>query len=218
MSIIESTADESLAFATSMDNNYHPLHTIFKWAGFTMGAKYEHSPGGALLTNLGSEWVARPGDDMSDPKAPTISIDEFASTPIEELESNMEASHWKFAKSADPAILEKPTLERSELMESKSTHRTKARKAHQAAGLACGLRVPKAVQQAAATARDDLTDRYRLEKIALMKQTAAAKGNQVAINEIADVTMVRSIPLMPLATFNDKYKNFQKLMHRPPHP
>ena len=195
--IIEPTVDELLSFATAADNSYHPLQTIFKWAGFTMGAKYEHSPGGALLTNLGSEWVARPGDDMSDPKAPTISIDEFASTPIEELEANMEGSHWKFAKSSDPAVLEKPTLERSELMEAKSMHRIKARKAHQAAGLACGIKIPKAVQQAAATARDDLTDRYRLEKIALMKQTAVAKCNQVAINEIADVTMVRSIPLMP---------------------
>ena len=208
--VIEPATEELASFAISPDNNYHSLHAIFKWAGFTLGVKYEHSPGAALLTNLGADWIARAGDDMTDPKTPTITLDEFASTPIEELEANMESAHWKFAKSSDPAVSEKTTLERSEMMESKSTHRTKARKAHQAAGLACGLKVPKAVQQAAASARDDLTERYRLEKIALMKQQAAAKGNQVAINEIADVTMVRSIPLMPLPTFNTKYKNFQK--------
>ena len=63
------------------DNNYHPLHAIFKWAGFTMGVKYEHSPGATLLTNLGVEWIARAGDDMTDPETPTITLDEFASTP-----------------------------------------------------------------------------------------------------------------------------------------
>jgi hypothetical protein len=129
----------------------------------------------------------------------------------------METITWRFGTVSDPAVLEKPTLEPSELMGSKSMHRIKARKAHQASGLACGIKIPRAVQLATAAARDDLTDQYRLEKIALMKQTAAAKGNQVAINEIADVTKVRSIPLMPLATFNDKFKTFQRLMHRPPH-
>jgi len=68
--IIEPTAAELLAFTTSPDNDYHPLHTIFKWAGFTLGAKYPHSQGGALLTLLGSEWVARPGGDTTDPKGP----------------------------------------------------------------------------------------------------------------------------------------------------
>ena len=215
--IIEPTADELLAFATSADNDYHPLHTIFKWAGFTLGAKYPHSPGGALLTLLGSEWVARSGADTTDPKVPSITMDEFASTPYEELEANMEMVTWRFGTVSDPAVLEKPTLEPSELMGAKSLHRIKGRKAHRAAGIACGLIVPRAVQAAATAARDDLTDRYRLEKIALMTQSAANKGTQVAINEIADVTIVRSIPLMTLTSFNDKYKNFQRLMHRPPH-
>ena len=80
--IIEPTADELLSFATAADNSYHPLHTIFKWAGFTMGVKYQLSPGGALLTNLGSEWIARRGDETNDPKTPTITLDEFACLAI----------------------------------------------------------------------------------------------------------------------------------------
>ena len=68
-----------------------------------MGSQHHHSPGGALLTNLGSEWVTRPGDDLSDPKAPTITLDEFASTPVEELDANMERSLSEFTKLADPA-------------------------------------------------------------------------------------------------------------------
>ena len=92
--VIEPTAYELLSFATSPDNNYRPLHTIFKWAGFTMGVKYENPPGATLLTNLGSEWIARAGDETNDPKTPTITLDEFASTPPEELDANMESAHW----------------------------------------------------------------------------------------------------------------------------
>ena len=215
--VLEPTAEELEAFKTSPDNAFRRLHAIFKRAGFTWGTKYQHSPGGVLLSNLGSEWVALPGSDSSDPKAPTITIDEFASTPSEELERNIEAAQWKFSKSSEPTILEKEKLTKDELTEAKSMHKTQARKAHQAANLACGLLIPRAVQRAAVNERDEKTDQYRLEKIALLKQQSAHKGNQVAVHEIADVTMVKSIPLMPNNTFNAKFKNFEILMHRPPH-
>ena len=124
---MEPTAEELAGFATSTDNDYHPLQALFKWAGFTWGVKYQHSPGGVLLTDLGSEWIALPGMGPTDPKAPTITLDEFASTPSEEFERNIEVAHWKFAKSSEPSILEKPTLETDELTEAKSMHKTKAR-------------------------------------------------------------------------------------------
>ena len=66
--------------------------------------------------------------------------------------------------------------------------------------------------------KDDKVDKYRLEKLALLKQATAHKGNTVAINEIADVTIVRAIPLMAKQTFREKFRNFQAVMHRPPHP
>ena len=79
--VLEPTADELAGFAASADGQFHILHAIFKWAGFTWGVKYVHSPGGVLLNNLGSEWVTRHGSEPTDPKVPTMTVDEFASTP-----------------------------------------------------------------------------------------------------------------------------------------
>ena len=73
--VLEPTAEELAGFTTSGDNRYHPLQAIFKWAGFTWGVKYEHSPGAVLLTSLGSEWVAASGADSTDPKALMITMD-----------------------------------------------------------------------------------------------------------------------------------------------
>ena len=88
--VLEPTAEELASFRTSEDGLYHPLHAISKWAGFTWGTKYLHSPGAVLLTNLGSDWVASQGAESLDPKVPTMAVDEFASTPTEELERNIE--------------------------------------------------------------------------------------------------------------------------------
>ena len=44
------------------------------------------------------------------------------------------------------------------------------------------------------------------------------KGDLVAINEIADVTKVRTIPIMTQASSNEKFMNFHTLCHRHPHP
>ena len=103
--VLEPTSEELAGFTTSDDNRYHPLQAIFKWARFTWGVKYEHSPGAVLLTSLGSERIASPGADSTGPKAPTITMDEFASTPSEEFERNIESANWKFAKSSEPVVL-----------------------------------------------------------------------------------------------------------------
>ena len=111
--------------------------------------KYVHSPGGVLLNNLGSEWLALPGADATDPKVPTITVDEFASTPADELERNIEEANWHFATSSEPVILQKDKLETPDgISKAKSLHRNKARKAHQAANLVCGFVVPRAIQRA----------------------------------------------------------------------
>ena len=170
-----------------------------------------------MLTNLGSDFTLRTGDGPTDPKVPTMTVDEFASTPLEELERNIEENNWKFCMSADPVLLQKETQEPSDIIKAKSVHRGKARKAHRAANLVCGFDVPRAALRAAEQDKVDKTDRYRLEKIALMKQQSALKGDSVAINEIADVTKVRSIPIMELKTFNEKYMNYHALCHRHPH-
>ena len=75
--------------------------------------KYVHSPGGVLLNNLGSEWFTRHAtdSDATGPKVPTMTVDEFASTPADELERNIEERNWKFATSSEPVILQKEKLE-----------------------------------------------------------------------------------------------------------
>ena len=79
---LEPTPEELASFATSSDGLFHPLHAIFRWAGFTWGVKYKHSPGATLLTALGSDWITQSGADPTDPKAPSMVVDEFASTPV----------------------------------------------------------------------------------------------------------------------------------------
>ena len=135
--VLEPRADELSGFATSAERQFHQLHAIFIWAGFTWGVKYVHSPGGALLTNLGSEFLLRSGDDPAEPKVPTMKVDEFASIPIDELERHIEEANGKFSISADPVILQKETLESSDYTKAKAVHRGKARKAHRAAYLVC---------------------------------------------------------------------------------
>ena len=96
--VLEPTADELSGFATSADGQFHQLHAIFIWAGSTWGVEYAHSPGGALLANLGSEFLLRSGDDPADPKVPTMTVDEFASTPIDKLERHIEEAPRKGLK------------------------------------------------------------------------------------------------------------------------
>ena len=122
-----------------------------------------------------------------------------------------------FAKAGDPVILLKDKLEPDEKMKATSLHRTKARKAHQAANLACGVLIPREVTRASEADREVKTDQYRLEKVALLKQQSGAKGNQVAINEIADVTIVRSIPLMPSDDVQREVQELREIDASPPH-
>ena len=163
---LEPTADELASFGTSDDGLFHPLHDIFRWAGFTWGVKYKHSPGATLLTALGSDWLAKPGAAALDPKAPTMAVDEFASTPVEEFETSIGENEWEFAESSDPAVIERDHLGSDDrLIKSKHLHRSQARKAHQAANLFCGFIIPRAVQQTQNVERDDKLDKYRLEKL-----------------------------------------------------
>ena len=105
-----------------------------------------------------------------DPKVPTMAVDEFASTPVEELERNIEGAKWKFAESSDPVILQKDKLETEDVViEGKHLHRSKACKAHQATNLFCGFLIPRAAQRAMDADKDDKVDKYRLEKLALLK-------------------------------------------------
>ena len=103
--VAEPTAEQLGEFTNSPDNDFHPLHAICKWAGFPLGIKYKHSPGAVLLTNLGSEWVTPMGSESGDPQSPTITMDEFASTPAEEFEHHIDSNEWEFAKSSDPVMV-----------------------------------------------------------------------------------------------------------------
>ena len=208
--VFEPTKAELEAFSTSPDNDFHRLQPIFTWAGFTWGVKYQMSPGGVLLTNLGADWVALPGSDSADPKCPNITLDEFAATPSEELERLIDSENWWFAISSEPSILAKAIIPKEELCGAKPLHRTKARKAHLAANIACGLIIPRSVQQEADAKRDQSMDVYRREKMALLKEQSAPKNTDlVAVHEIADVTKVKSIPLWTASpsTRNSKISN-----------
>ena len=153
--VLEPTAEELASFNTSDDGLFHPLHAIFRWAGFTWGVKYKHSPGATLLSALGSDWRAKSGADPLDPKVPTMAVDEFASTPMEEFETCIGENEWEFAESSDPAVIELEHLGAdNKLIKSKHLHRSQARKALQAANLLCGFIIPRAVQQTQKVERD----------------------------------------------------------------
>ena len=198
----EPTYDASIAMRTLTD--------VFAWARLMGDISQSTTPAWSLLMALGADEFTM--------------IDEFAAIPEANFNRTMETI-WRHSESRDGGFDGLPT---DLVVVPSEVTKARASSAHHAARIWAGI-----VETRAAKARklDDTGQReqtYRDAKLVAM-QAAASNGSRpttaptdpgetVPINEVADTTQKREVPVMSVDDYKVYYKNYKKYAHVDPTP
>ena len=188
----EPTADDF----QSMDT----LQDIFTWAKIKGLIGYLPSQSATLLAAVG-------GDDDT-------SIEELAAIPPDRFLAAMENT-WTYSESneLDDGLSTDTNVKPNEM---KLAH---AVSAHHVARLWCGVESSRAAKARRLEQAEASESTYRFAKLEALQATAVASGaprpaattvETAAINEVADTTQRREVPIMDPQTYTKWCKNYKK--------
>ena len=191
------------------------LASVLRWAKLTGDLDHPPSMAGSLAIALGG--------------GAAMEIEEAAA--LDEHVVNRIVNSWAYSESlaADDDLSQEKNVEPSEFI------KMQVRSAHNACRILSNMVVSRAAKRAALEQATAETNDYRAAKLQRMDAqadaftqsqasavalTAAATsaGPMVAMNEVADTTQVRSIPVIDPKAYLSYYKNFEKWMLRKPNP
>ena len=188
----------------------HTLSEILKWAGLNGCPSYTSSEQGSLLAALGADAFT--------------STEEFAAIPIEDYICVVD-SVWLHGTS----ITQDDFLDTELKVNPSAMTRSRARSAHHTARLWAGVDITRDAKRLRVDDQEAKVQQYRDSKLAAMQVMSASSsssanngapinGESVPINEIADTTQKREVPVMPHEKYRGYYRNYKKWTHVDPKP
>ena len=191
-------------------DNLHTLSEILTWAGLNGSTAHTSSQQGSLLAALGADALT--------------STDEFAAIPIEDFIHVLD-SVWLHGDSVVEGDLRDEELK----MTPSAMVKARTRSAHHTARIWAGVDTTRASKPRRVEEQDSRVQLYRDAKLAALQvmtassgtsanNAAPANGESVPINEIADTTQKREIPVMTRDKYRSYYGNYKKWTHVDPKP
>ena len=174
----------------------HSLADILAWAKLKGSVAYAPSQAGSLLAALGAE--------------ADTSVEEFAAIPEDTfLHIIREVWHYSASEVLEDGFDTDLGIKPSAI---KLGH---AVSAHYVARIWSGVESTRAHKIRRTTAQDTAASEYRDAKLKALQANAVAQAtpasvHTVPINEVADTTQKREVPVMSPETYHKWYKNFKK--------
>ena len=184
------------------------LQDIFTWARLKGNIDYSPSQSGTLLAAVGAD------EDTT--------IDELAAISTERFFHAADAN-WMRSESNDPDDSKSTDL----IVKPAEITIGRAMSAHHVARLWSGVESSRAAKARRTQYDDSKAQNYRDAKLIALQATATANGQArpsnvggetVPINEVADTTQKREIPVMNAETYRTLYRNYKKWAHVDPKP
>ena len=185
------------------------LDDILAWARIGGAMDYVPSQRGSLLIAAGG------GVDTT--------IEEFAAIPTDNYMHIME-NLWMYSASKEPgdSWSQDMTTAPSEMIKARGIS------AHHVARIWVGAETSRAQKCRRINYTDTKDQEYRDAKLSALQATASSShsarpsftevGETVPINEVADTTQKREIPVMAMEKYRGFYKNYKKWTHVDPKP
>ena len=185
------------------------LADILSWSRLTGTMEYGPSQQGSLLVALGADV--------------NTSVDEFAAIPVQNFLNTLE-SVWLHSESTerdDHGNVEL-AITPTEIV------KARARSAHHVARIWVGAETTRAYKSRRLNHEDNKSQEYRDAKLAALQAAAVVPGSTrhpptdggetVPINEVADTTQKREVPVMSAERYRGYYRQYKKWTHVDPKP